>query len=46
MDEERWPRTVTHDSILNSVGLQEVSLVFKRMTALVAEGIVRWVRED
>jgi hypothetical protein len=46
MDEERWPRQVTDMSVLNTEGLLEVHLVFKRLTALVAEGIVRWVRNE
>jgi len=32
--------------VLNTEGLEEVHLVFKRMTAMVAEGVVRWVREE
>ena len=33
-------------SVLNTESLVEVHLVFKRLTALVAEGIVRWVRNE
>ena len=32
--------------MLNTEGLEEVHLVFRRMSAMVAEGIVRWVREE
>ena len=45
MDEERWPKAITPMSVLYTPGLEEVRMVFRKLTATISEGIVRWVRE-
>ena len=45
IDEERWPKVISGFNVLYSPKLKEVRMTFRKMTSIIAQGIVRWVRQ-